>query len=248
MDQLIFVFLREKTKFILSLIVFSLIFTCFYFVIGNYSNSLYQIEKILNQEEHREITVLITNEEQMDYIQKIKQIEKIRENKITSKEIYLHILVDSEENVDEVMNTLKSFQLDPQLDKKASSELEIYLELKEFYQLLTIVLLITIVIVFMIEINLLLFWDRKNIIFLKILGYQNLMICGITLAKIDLLIIISNIIALLVFGVGNVFFHLSINSIVLLAPLLTVMVLHLLQFPILLWKVKKIGISNISDS
>lgn len=240
MITLISTFFRAKTRFILPLIIFTVLTVILICFLENYNKTIVEIDKIKEKTENRKIVVLLENNVTVDDIYKMNHIESIELRGDLNSSTYATILVEKESNMKEVMLELKNMGTNPSVFNDDSQiELNSHKELESFYKTMIIVVIITFIIITLTEIKLLLTWDEKNIKFLKIMGYQDHTVCIITLLKIFLLILMAIIISLVSLILLDTFLNFSFHLSTILFLVIILMVIIVFQIPFLLSKLRK---------
>lgn len=249
MLSLVYTFFRSKIRFFLSLSIFTILFLFLSLILANYSATNVKIQAIENKESNRELMVEVKDKNILETINEIEHIEKTSVEEISTNYYFVTILVDIEKNVDYVETKLKELDLSPYLVSYSStSELESYKTVEFFLKVFTIILIILYVIIMYIEIKLLLLWDNKNIIMLKVLGYRNYIICYITMMKIYLLLLLSGGLSLCILLIINRILSINVNISFMLFPIVTAFIISFLQIPMLIARIKRKNINQIYDA
>ena len=244
MKTLIYTFFREKKRFFMSLSVFIVLSLMLTYALENYQFQLSKMEAIQNKEEYRTIKVFLEKEEDLEQVQNHAHVVKIEKEGTFSGFINYTVYIDEEKNRESVVNDLKAQGFEAAVKENGGPELDSYKQLALFYQVFCFVLVAMVVIILFLEIKLLLLWEQKDNALLKIVGYRTKMITGITLTKLLVLLTISNVVALILFLLGNGVMKIPLNKELLGVPFAMVILILLIQIPWLWRKINKIDITD----
>lgn len=240
-------FIRSKVKFFLSLIVFIVIFFSLIFLINYRNKIIIEISIIENNVNNREITFMLEDNLLLEEIREIANIENIDINKIGQSYI-VNLTVNETSDLNIVVDNLDNLGIKASLlDTCTQDELNTYKSVKLIFNIFILVVMIFLTIIIYIQIKLLIMWDMKDISLLKALGYTELYISNIIICKLCIIVLSSNIISVVLFIVFNFIFNLGITVLLLFIPLVIVIILVIIQYPLLLAKLKKLNITNILE-
>lgn len=241
MYTLILPVFRSKIKLVLTIIIFTFLFIFLTLTYYNYNKNLSTISELKNSLENYEINVLVENEEVLDKVKIISHIENIDINEIDKNMKYLTIQIDNKDNFNLVMNKLEELELNPTKSKKMNEEIETYKSVENIYKVFITVTCISTILILIMEIILEINWNIKNIIFLKILGYSNLIIMFIMLFRIFIPILISMILSLVILFV-YLFIISSLNVNIFIFLICISLILLIIQIILLRIKIYKIKV------
>lgn len=241
-------FFRYRLRFALSLVIFTILILFFLFLLMSNRWVTLQIAEIKNQQENREIAVLIENRNLWEEVQSIPYIVDIYDSKMIPGSIYAYVTVDQIEHVTFVVDTLRDMGLQPELRNTTQlSELETYQQLEVFFRIFLICYIVVFFIVFVIEVKLFFSWDHRQLFLLKTLGYSNGYLCGYTVLKLFIVILLASVVAYGTFEVVTLCFRWTHSAMIFFLPILSMTFIFLLEIPILYHKIKKIEITSIFE-
>ena len=237
-------FFRSKVKVILLLIVFTIIFISFTFLLYYKERVNVEIEIIENKVNNCEMTFMLNNDLLLGEIRKNENIENI-DVYTMGETLIVTIIVDEINNINRVIDKLDSLGIEVSLsDTGVQDELNNYKSIKLMFNIFIIVVVIFLIIIIYVEIKLLIVWDIKDISLLKILGYSNLYICELVIYKLYILLGFSFIISMSFFIVSSSFYNLDIEVKNLIMPLVYSIAIVIFQVPMLYFKVKNVTTGN----
>lgn len=243
MHMFILSIFRSKLKTILSVLLFTVIFVVLLFAINTYRINLEKIRKI----EAEVYTVIYVDVEDSSLLEKIGEldyIDHIDDREIITSVHSLTIRAISEDKVDEIVIKLKNMGLEPTTHEIAPSELTLYRDADSFQRLFISIIILSIIVLLVIELKLQVSWECKNILFLKVLGYSDLMITLIVLARIYIPVLISILLSIAIFTIVILIGNNSLEMFLYTIPLVFGLAMLVILFPMLLSKVKKMKLTN----
>lgn len=243
MHMFILSIFRSKLKTILSVLLFTVIFVVLLFAINTYRINLEKIRKI----EAEVYTVIYVDVEDSSLLEKIGEldyIDHIDDREIITSVHSLTIRAISEDKVDEIVIKLKNMGLEPTTHEIAPAELTLYRDADSFQRLFISIIILSIIVLLVIELKLQVSWECKNILFLKVLGYSDLMITLIVLARIYIPVLISILLSIAIFTIVILIGNNSLEMFLYTIPLVFGLAMLVILFPMLLSKVKKMKLTN----
>lgn len=241
MNILILSIFRTKIKLVLSIFTFTIVFGLMMVVINNYITNSKEIEKLKKSEIHTTITISSVSEKYVEKIENISHINNIEKKSITSSNEYtLIISIDDETNVDDVESKILSFGLKPSKSTIISPKLEMYIEIDNFNKLFAFVIITGLLLLLLFQIKLQFIWENNNILFLKILGYNRLLILIIIIGRVYVPILLANIISIILFLTFYIANNYTYSPVVILLPFIFFVCAIIFLIPLLFSKIKKI--------
>ena len=235
-------FFRSNIKFILSLVVFIVVICLLNFLIGYEVKINKEMSIIENKENNREITLMLNDESLLKKVEEFDNIEDIEIVKIGNSYI-VNVLVETTNELELVVSNLNKLGIQTSLlDNSNQDELNTYKSVKLIFNIFIIIIIAFLMIIIYVQIKLLITWDMNNISLLKVLGYNDFYICNLTVGKLYILVILASVISTMLFILFNLLFELNIIIPLLFMPSIITIILVIIQYPVLLSKIKKINI------